>query len=266
MKGEFSMSNSNLKDLMGKIIDDSIEVVDLTQVLNEETPVISLPDPFVDTKGFEIEQISKYDDKGPFFYWNNISMGEHCGTHFDAPVHWVSGKAHQHVDEIPVKRLIGEAVVINIMEKCKADADYCLTVEDIKEFEAEYGEIPSHSWLLIYTGWSKHVDNEMFFNMGEDGQPHTPGATVEAAKFLADERDILGVGVEPVGTDAGLAATFETPFPVHNFIHGANKYGLASLTNLDKLPPRGSILIASPLKIEDGSGSPVRVIALVERN
>jgi|SRR5699024_9996067 len=193
-------------------------------------------------------------------------MGEHCGTHFDAPVHWVSGKDHQSVDEIPVKKLIGEASVIDIKEKCDKNPDYCLTIEDIEEFEESHGKIPQHSWVLIYTGWAEHIDDEKFFNIGEDGQPHTPGTTVEAAKFLANERDILGVGVEPVGTDAGIAATFETPFPNHYFMHEANKYGLASLANVDKLPPRGSILIATPLKIEEGSGSPVRVIALVENN
>lgn len=261
-----TVKSKTLVNLMEKILDQSIEVVDLTQVLNEDTPVISLPDPFVDTKGFSIEQISKYDENGPFFYWNNFTMGEHCGTHFDAPVHWISGKDHQSVDQIPVKKLIGEAIVIDIKDKCDKDPDYCLTIEDIKEFEADHGEIPPHSWVLIYTGWAQYSnDHEKFFNVGEDGQPHTPGTSVEASKFLANERDILGVGVETVGTDAGLAGGFETPFPNHYFMHEANRYGLASLTNLDKLPARGSILIASPLKIENGSGSPARVIALVEK-
>lgn len=261
-----SLNSTVLTDLMRKILDHSIEVVDLTQKLNEDTPVISLPDPFVDTKGFKMEQISKYDDNGPFFYWNNISLGEHCGTHFDAPVHWITGKNYKYVDEIPVNNFIGEGCVIDIADKCEEDPDYCLTIQDIEEYEEIYGKIPKHSWLLIYTGWAKYNNNhEKFFNVGEDGQPHTPGTTVEAAKFLANERDILGVGVETVGTDAGLAATFDPPFPNHHFLHGANKYGLASLTNVDKLPPRGSIIITSPLKIEYGSGSPVRVIALVEK-
>ncbi|WP_078592621.1 cyclase family protein [Evansella clarkii] len=261
-----SLNQNVLTDVVNKLRDNSIEVVDLTHVLNEETPIISLPDPFVDTKGFKKEQISKYDDNGPFFFWNNISMGEHCGTHFDAPVHWISGKDYQHVDEIPAKKLIGEGCVIDIADKCEADPDYCLKIEDIEAFEAKYGEIPDHSWVLIYTGWARYNDDhEKFFNVGEDGHPHTPGTTVEAAKFLANEKNILGVGVETVGTDAGLAAAFDPPFPNHYFLHGANKYGLASLTNLDKLPPRGSIVIASPLKIEGGSGSPARVMALVEK-
>jgi len=261
-----SVKSTLLTNVMEKIIDNSIEVVDLTHVLNEDTPTISLPEPFVDTKGFSLEKISKYDDNGPFFYWNNFTMGEHCGTHFDAPVHWISGKDHQTIDEIPAKKLIGEACVIDIAEKCEEDPDYCLTIEDIKEYEKEHGEISTNAWVLIYTGWAQYINDEKFINFGEDGESHTPGTTVEAAKFLANERDILGVGVEQVGTDAGLAATFETPFPNHYFMHEANKYGLASLTNLDKLPPRGAIVIATPLKIEGGSGSPARVIALVDKN
>src|SRR5699024_7805383 len=123
-----TVKGKTLGNLMEKIIDNSIEVVDLTHELNEKTPIISLPDPFVDTKGFTIEKISQYDDNGTFFDWNNITLGEHCGTHFDAPVHWISGKDHQTVDEIPVKKLIGEACVIDIKEKSEQDPDYCLTV------------------------------------------------------------------------------------------------------------------------------------------
>lgn len=255
-----------LSELMAKIINHSIEIIDLTNVLNENTPIISLPEPFANTKGFELEQISKYDDNGPFFYWNNFSMGEHCGTHFDAPVHWISGKDFDSVDKVPVNNLIGEACVIDIKEKCEQDPDYCLTIDDINKYEKEFGKISEHSWVLIHTGWSKYIhDHEKFFNIGDDGKPHTPGLSVEAAKLLAQERETLGVGVETVGTDAGLADTFEIPSPVHYYMQGANKYGLASLTNLDRLPPRGSIVIASPLKIENGSGSPARVIALVEK-
>lgn len=251
--------------VMEKIIDQSIEVIDLTHPLNEETPTISLPEPFVDTKGFSLENISKYDDNGPFFYWNNFTMGEHCGTHFDAPVHWISGKDHHHLDEIPVKNLIGEACVIDISKESEENPDYCLTVDDILQYEEEHGKIPPHSWVLIYAGWAKYINDDKFLNIDSDGNSHTPGTTVEASKFLAYERDILGVGVETVGTDAGLAATFETPFPNHYYMHETNRYGLASLTNIDKLPPRGSLVVASPLKIEGGSGSPARVIAFVEK-
>ena len=260
-----AIATSILSQLMSEIKEDGIAVIDLTQNLNEQTPVIELPAPFANTNKFSLEVISKYDEKGPFFYWNNISMSEHCGTHFDAPVHWLSGKEHTAIDEIPAKRLIGEACVIDITEKCEQNPDYCLTVEDILQYEEQYGKIPAHAWVLIYTGWAKYINDAKFFNIGEDGQPHTPGTSVEAAEFLATQRDILGVGVETVGTDAGLAGGFSTPFPNHYYMHGNNKYGLASLTNLQLLPPRGAIVIATPLKIENGSGSPARVIAFVEK-
>lgn len=251
-----------LSQMLEGIINDSIEVIDLTQVLNENTPVIDLPEPFVNTSSFQMKRLSKYDETGPVCYWNDLTLGEHCGTHFDAPNHWVSGKENDSVDKIPAKNLIGEARVINIKDKCKENTDYCLTVEDIKEYEAKYGEIPKHSWVLLYTGWAEHINSEKFFNIDEEGLSHTPGFTPEASRFLV-KRDILGVGVETVGTDAGIAHTFDPPFPSHHFMHEANKYGLAQLTNLDKLPPKGAILIATPLKIENGSGSPIRAIALV---
>ncbi|WHY85765.1 cyclase family protein [Neobacillus novalis] len=255
-----------LEELLKNIVDEKIEVVDLTQILNENTPVIQLPEPFKNTGGFTFNQLSKYDENGPAFYWNDFVAGEHCGTHFDAPVHWISGKDHDSVDTIPMKNMVGEACVIDIREKAKQNPDYCLTVEDIHSFEDQFGEIKKHSWVLIHSGWGKFADNhEKFFNVGDDGRPHTPGITKEAAIFLVEERDILGVGVETVGTDAGIADTFDPPFPNHYFMLGANKYGLAQLTNLERLPARGSVLVVNPLKIENGSGSPVRVVALVEK-
>ncbi|EGQ22498.1 MULTISPECIES: cyclase family protein [Sporosarcina] len=251
-----------LSQLLGSIVNDSIEVVDMTQVLNEDTPVIQLPEPFKNTGGFQFKQLSKYDETGPVCYWNDFVAGEHCGTHFDAPNHWVTGRENASVDKIPVKNLIGEARVINIKEKCIENPDYCLTVEDIEEYEAEFGQIPKHSWVLLYTGWAEYLNSEKYFNTDRDGLSHTPGFTPEASRFLV-ERDILGVGVETVGTDAGIAHTFDPPFPSHHIMHQANKYGLAQLTNVDKLPPKGAVLIAAPLKIENGSGSPIRAIALV---
>ncbi|MFF2446344.1 cyclase family protein [Neobacillus sp. NPDC058068] len=261
-----SIKTNILGEIVSGIVNDRIEIIDLSQLLNESTPVISLPEPFANTGGFKFLPISKYDEKGPNFYWNDFIAGEHCGTHFDAPIHWISGRDHDGVDTMPMKNMVGEACVINITKEVDENPDYCLTVEDIKRFEEEHGEITKHSWVLVYTGWSKYMGNhEKYFNVGEDGQPHTPGISKEASLFLSIERDILGVGVETVGTDAGIAGTFEPPFPNHHYMHKANKYGLAQLTNLEKLPPRGAVLIINPLKIENGSGSPIRAIALVEK-
>lgn len=256
-----------LKDVLAQIVSGDVVVVDLAQPLNEDTPVITLPEPFANTGGFTFNRLSNYDESGPAWYWNDFKAGEHVGTHFDAPNHWISGKGKDGVDTIPPKNMIGEACVIDVTRECAANPDFLLTVEDIHSFEQEHGRIPEHAWVILYTGWGKYgQDPEKFFNVGEDGTPHTPGFSAEASKYLANERRILGVGVETVGTDAGIAATFNPPFANHYYMHEANRYGLAQLTNVDKLPARGAIIIAAPLKITGGSGSPIRPIALVPKN
>ena len=115
--------------------------------------------------------------------------------------------------------------------------------------------------MLLRTGWARRSDPREYINLREDG-PHTPGFTRECAELLARQRDVLGVGVETVGTDAGRAATFDPPFPNHYIMHGSGKFGLAGLCNLHLLPPTGAVVIAAPLKILNGSGSPLRAIAI----
>ena len=254
-----------LQQLLEQIVSEEIKVIDLSQPLNEQTPVIHLPEPFANTGGFKYVQLSNYDETGPGWYWNDFVAGEHVGTHFDAPNHWITGRENDGVDTMPIKNMIGEACVINVTEKCAVNPDYLLTVEDIEAFEEEHGRISEHTWVILHSGWGKYGQNsDLFFNVGDDGMPHTPGFSVEASRFLVNERNILGVGVETVGTDAGIAATFDPPFPNHHFMHESNRYGLAQLTNVDQLPPRGAIIIATPLNITGGSGSPIRPIALVK--
>jgi len=136
-----------------------------------------------------------------------------------------------------------------------------LTTGRIEAWEREHVPIPSGAWVLLRTGWSGRTDAAAFLNVAEDG-PHSPGFDPRTSKMLAHDRDVVGVGVETIGTDAGQAATFDPPFPNHTVMHGAGKFGLASLCHLDQLPATGAIVIAAPLKIVQGSGSPVRVIAL----
>jgi kynurenine formamidase len=240
-----------------------INVVDLTQPLGPETPVIALPEIFSQSPGITIEQISKYDDAGPAWYWNTITLGEHTGTHFDAPVHWVTGKdlANNTTDTLPAAMFVGPACVIDVSKESAAYNDFILTREHVLAWEGEHGKIAPGSWLLLRSDWSKRTGRDEFLNADENG-PHSPGFHPDCVRFLAHERDVLGVGVEAVGTDAGQAANFDPPFPAHNIMHGSGRLGLASLANLDKLPPTGAVVIAAPLKIVNGSGSPVRVIAL----
>jgi kynurenine formamidase len=151
--------------------------------------------------------------------------------------------------------------VIDVSADVARNEDFLLTPERIGQWEAEHGRIPQGAWVLLRTDWSKRTDALSFLNVHDDG-PHSPGFAAEASRLLAQERDVLGVGVETVGTDAGQAGRFDPPFPNHGIMHGAGKFGLASLCNLDQLPPTGAIVIAAPLKIVQGSGSPCRVIAL----
>jgi kynurenine formamidase len=243
----------------------SIEVVDLTQPLSERTPIIQLPPPFANTPGWKTHEISRYDDKGPAWYWNWFEGGEHVGTHFDAPIHWVTGRDNDDVSQVPVKRMIAPAVVIDKAKEAQANPDFLLTIDDIRAFERQHGSLPEGGWLLYRTGWDARAqDQKAFLNANETG-PHTPGIDIELAKWLANESPLIGVGVETVGTDAGAAHSFNPPFPCHQFMLGANKYGLTQLANLAKLPPTGVVLVVAPLKLVKGSGSPCRALALVQR-
>jgi kynurenine formamidase len=258
------MMTGLLATLISGIQDGGLEVVDLTQPLNHDTPIISLPEQWAQTPPFRMRELSRYDEPGPFWYWNAFETGEHTGTHLDAPCHWATGRELETVDAIAPKSLIGPAVVVDLAEECEQNPDTLLSPAHLEDWEQRNGTIPSGAWILVRTGWdARFNDAEAYANVGEDGMPHTPGISKEAAEFLTTERDILGVGVETVGTDAGLAATFDPPFPNHNIMHGAGRMGLTSLANLDQLPEAGSVVMALPLKIEDGSGSPARVIALV---
>ncbi|PHR55813.1 MAG: cyclase [Robiginitomaculum sp.] len=258
------MSATLLVELAAAMADGGIKVVDLTQPLEPTTPVLQLPEEYVQNPPFELHELSKYDERGPAWYWNWFKCGEHTGTHFDAPIHFITGKDYENnaTDTIPVKKFIGPACVLDAVAEVEADPDFLITIEFVEQWEAKHGRIPKDSWVLFRSGWSKRLDPKEFLNFKEDGA-HSPGWHPDVIPFLAEQRDILGAGVETVGTDAGQAHAFDPAFPCHTLMHGANKFGLASLTNLDQLPPTGAIIIAAPLKIVNGSGSPLRVLALI---
>ena len=255
---------SVLTGLIDALASGAVRVVDLSQPLGPDTAVIGLPEMFAPSPGVTIEPISRYDDKGPAWYWNTLRFGEHTGTHFDAPVHWLTGKdlPDNACDTIPARRFVGPACVIDVTAEAAADEDHLVSVEAIEAWEWTHGRIPVGAWVLLRSGWSTRRGAAAFINAREDG-PHSPGFEAAASQFLAEQRDVLGVGVETIGTDAGQAATFDPPFPNHTIMHGAGKFGLASLCNLDRLPATGAVVIAAPLKIVQGSGSPLRVLAIV---
>ena len=241
-----------------------LRVVDLTWPLDSNTPTIQLPPPKVSPPGFRLWELSRYDHRGQHEYWNAFEMGEHVGTHFDAPIHWFTGRHLEDVGSIAPERLLASGVVVDVTAQADRDSDFLLDIEDVKRFEADHGLLPPRSWLLIRTGWGRrYPDPARFRNPGQDGKPHWPGLTVGCARWLAGRSELLGVGIDTIGTDAGISAAFDPAHPAHHFLHGAGKYGMSSLANLDQLPAAGFLLITAPLRIAGGSGSPVRALALV---
>ena len=242
----------------------ALKIVDLTHTLSPEFPPLVLPPQFGQVWAFKQETISHYDEAGPGWYWNNFSCGEHTGTHFDAPVHWITGKDHPNntVDTMDPKAFIGPACVVDCSAEVAANADFNLDVSHLEAWEARHGRIPAGAWVLFRTDWSKRIsDPARYVNMKEDGA-HTPGPTQAAVEWLV-KRDVRGFGVETINTDAGQSYAWPVAYPCHTLMHGANRYGLQCLKNLDQLPPTGAVIVSAPLKIEGGSGSPLRVLALV---
>ncbi len=257
-----------VRQLGEMVLSGGIEVVDCSGVLGPETPLLKLPPDFArDTPPIEIHRISEYDGDGPFWAWNWLKLGEHSGTHFDAPHHWITGKdfADGYTDTLPVQRLVAPVNVLDFSPEAETDPDFLLTVDHVKAWEQQHGEIREGEWVVLRTDWDKRAHDEAAFLNADATGPHTPGPTAEVIEYLLG-KGIVGWGSQCIGTDAGQAGGMTPPFPAHNLLHKANRYGLASLANLDRLPPKGAILIAAPLKIKSGTGSPIRALALVPRH
>lgn len=251
------------------LLTGAVRIVDCTAVLGPDTPLLRLPEEIArNTPQVKIHKISNYDIDGPYWAWNWLELGEHSGTHFDAPHHWLTGKDYPDgaTDTLDVQRLMAPVNVIDCSAEAAADPDFLLTAQRVKEWEAQHGEIGPGEWVVMRTDWDKRMqDAELFLNMdqGPDGDgAHTPGPSTDCMDYLLS-KGIVGWGTQCVGTDAGMAGKFSPPYPAHNFLHRDNCFGLASLCNLDQLPPKGAILMVAPLKIEHGTGSPIRALALV---
>ena len=256
--------NSLLAQMTMALAGGKLRVIDLSQTLEPGVPTIVMPPELGQSWPVRIETISRYDGSGPAWYCNNISFGEHTGTHLDAPIHWITGRylPHNSVDTMPPELMVAPACVIDCVAESAQDADFLVTVGFVEAWEARNGRIPAGSWVLLRTDWSLKR-GMAYANLDKTGA-HTPGPDAELMRWLVNERDVLGVGTETIGTDAGQGGHLDPPYPAHHYLHGAGKYGLQCLARLNELPPTGAILIAAPLKIRDGSGSPLRVIALVE--
>lgn len=260
-------ASQTLQTMAGLLASGDIEVVDCTGVLGPKTPILQLPPDFAkNTPKVEIHKISEYDEDGPFFAWNWMVLGEHSGTHFDAPHHWITGKDYQDgfTDSLAIQRVVAPVNVIDCSKESTENPDFLLTPEHVKAWEAEHGEIGKGEWVVMRTDWDKRAHDENLFLNADESGPHSPGPTPECVEYLLS-KGIVGWGSQCIGTDAGMAGKFSPPYPAHNYLHRDNCFGLASLANLDQLPPKGAILIAAPLKVVRGTGSPIRAIALVPK-
>ena len=211
---------------------------------------------------FELEKLAFGRTEGGFFYAaNSLRTPEHGGTHLDAPIHFAEGQ--QTADTVPLDRLIGPAVVIDVSEQAAADADYLLTADDVTAWEAEHGEIPKGSIVLLRTGWGKkYADRAAYLGDDTPGDAtnlHFPAYGEDAAELLVGARQAAVLGLDTASLDHGPS----TDFKAHRVAAARNVPGLENLANLDRLPATGAWVIALPVKIGGGTGGPVRVVALV---
>lgn len=239
---------------------NSIEtkIIDLSHTFSEETVY------WVTAKEFKLDVVAKGDtDKGFFYAANNFETAEHGGTHIDAPIHFSEGK--QSVEEIPLERLIGPAIKIDVSKNADGNPDYLVSVDDFKKWENTYGEIPDGTIILLDTGHSKHYPDKLKYLGTDQRGPeaikllHFPGLSPEAAKWLVENRSINAIGIDTPSIDYGQSEYFKS----HVILLSENIPAFENITNLDQLPPKDFEVIALPMKIKDGSGAPLRIIAKV---
>ncbi|MET3953240.1 kynurenine formamidase [Rhodococcus sp. OAS809] len=263
-----------LSSFVKSISTGAIEIVDLTTPLHAGTPTVPVPPPFAPTAGFSMNQVSNFDENGPGWAWSDITLGEHVGTHVDAPRHWISGRDGLSVNEIPPARLVGPVAVIDKTEEVLANPTFLLEAKHFVEWEEENGSIEPGSWVIFRSGWSAYGDDPHRF-LNPNGWP---GLSLDGAKWLAENPAVSGYGVEAVGIDSvssGDDSELELPDesadpgefgPGHYYLLGSDKYGLTSLRNVDRLPAKGATIVVAPLPIVGGTAGPARVFAFVEHS
>jgi kynurenine formamidase len=237
----------------------TFRIVDLTHAYSDRTVYW----PTSPTK-FSLERLAYGKTEGGYFYSaNTLCTPEHGGTHLDAPIHFAEGR--RTTEQIPLEQLISPAVVIDITLKATADRDYRLTRDDVLGFEKQHGRIPAGSIVLVRSGWSRHWPNAKAYlgddTPGDASKLSFPGFGEEAARLLVEERRAGVLGIDTASIDYGRS----TDYIVHRVAAAQNVPGLENLANLDQLPPTGTTVIALPMKIEGGSGGPLRAVALIKR-
>ncbi len=221
-------------------------VIDLTHLISDEIPIWP-GDPEIKIIKWADYQVEKY-------FINQLTIGEHTGTHIGTPnTFFATGRT---IEQYTLEELIKPAVVINICQQALEDNDYQLSVQDILMWEKRNGSIPKNSYVILYTGWQQFWTNsERYFGIKPDGFSHTPGFSLESVKFLVNEYFVVGLGIDTHGVDPGL----DIDFLSSREISSAGGVVLQCLCNLDKLPSTGTILVVAPLPITNGSGSAARI-------
>lgn len=233
------------------------KVVDLTHAFDDRT--LYWP---TSPSAFELKPLAAGQTPGGWYYASNaFCTPEHGGTHLDAPIHFA--KEGRTADRIPVRELIAPAVVLDVRQKTSADADYRLTVEDVRDWEARHGPVPAGAIVLLETGWSaRWPDRKSYLGddtPGDASRLHFPSYGSAAAEYLVRERKVGALGVDTASIDYGASQDF----PVHRIANGANVPGLENVAHLDLLPEQGAWIVALPMKIAGGSGGPLRIVALL---
>jgi kynurenine formamidase len=235
---------------------DHAKLVDLSHTFGPETIYWPTAEPF------KLRRVAYGRAAGGYWYVAyNLSMAEHGGTHMDAPIHFAEGKIT--AAEVPLANCIGPAVVIDVSEQSSRDRDYRMTVEDVRRWERRHGRIPRDAIVVMNSGWGKFWPDKKRY-LGTDkpmdvANLHFPGFSKEAAEFLVRERDVAALAIDTPSIDYGQS----TDFIAHQVLNGANKPAFENVANVDRLPPTGATFIALPLKIEDGSGGPARIVAVL---
>ncbi len=201
------------------------------------------------------------NEQGHWYASAIYSASEHGGTHLDSPIHF--GKGQITADQIPISKLIGPAVVVDVREACAKDRDYTLKVDDLLRWEKAHHAIPAGAIVLVHTGWGKFWPEKSKYlgdaKQGDTSNLHFPGISSEAAKWLVAQRKVSGVGIDTASLDHGPSREYNA----HRTLNGAGIYGLENVANLEKVPEVGATVIALPMKIKGGSGGPTRIIAIL---
>jgi kynurenine formamidase len=247
----FAHKPAGRDDLLANIANGTTRVIDLSYAINDK--LVPWPG---DPKWFEAKVNATVEKNG--YFTRSFWMLEHYGTHLDAPIHFPPGKIT--VDQIPAKQLFGPAVVLDVRAQARKDADYLLAPASVANWEKAHGHIPEGAIVLLRTGWaSRWPDAKRYGNEDAQGRMHFPGFSAEAVKVLI-QRKVSGIGCDTMSADYGASQDFA----VHHLALGAGLYQLENLSDLSEVPEAGAFLIVAPIKLEGGSGGPVRVFALME--